>query len=260
MSESELIQTPSRPKRQHFEWVLPIFIKPAKTLDSIAKHENGAWQTPLLILSVLVIILVLVGGPIRAQSAQMGGELPPDFQYWPQEQQDQYFASQANQVSPLFIYIFPAAGALIGLWVTWFILGSILHLILTLSGSRSSNTASLNLVAWASMPFAVRYLVQIIAVLITRQLISAPGLSGFMAAEGSGGMAFLRAFLALVDIYLIWQIALLLIGVLPLSGLNRGKAWLVTLLAVLIILSLQALPGLLGSVLSGLSITRPFFF
>jgi len=247
-------------RRLHFEWVLPLFFRPAKTLKTVVERDHPVWQTPLLILSVLAILVVLVGAPIRTQLTQQVGELPPDFQYWPPDQQEQYYASQANKANPLFIYLFPALGALIGIWLSWFLLGSILHLALTLSGSRGNSRQAINLTAWASLPFALRSLVTVIAILVNKRLIDSPGVSGFVAADAEGFSAFIRVLLTFVDIYLIWQVILLMVGSLPLTGLTRGKAWTAVFISVLLMLVLQTVPGYVGGLLSGLDVTRGFFF
>jgi hypothetical protein len=262
MLETELnhIEEEVRPRKMHFDWVFPLFVRPGRTIKTIVTQENGVWFTSLLILSLLAILLVVIGGPARVQAAQVGGELPQDFQYWSPDQQEQYFAGQANRSSPLFIYVFPILGVLAGVWFTWFLLGSILHLSLTLSGSRGTNTAALNLVGWAMLPLALRYIVQGISLLATHQVIQAPGLSGFIAAESGGFMIFLRSVLAHFDIYFLWMVALIMAGVLPLTGLSRGKAWVAVLAAVLIVLALQALPAYLGAALGGLSGSQPFYF
>jgi hypothetical protein len=249
-----------KPRRLHFEWVLPLFFRPARTLKKVVEQDHPVWQTPLLILSVLAILVVLVGAPIRTQLTQQVGELPPDFQYWPPDQQEQYYASQANKANPMFIYLFPALGVLIGIWLSWFLLGSILHLALTLSGSRGSSGQAINLVAWASLPFALRFIVTALAILINKRLIASAGVSGFIAADAEGFTAFIRILLTFVDIYLIWQLILLMIGSLPLTGLSRGKAWTAVFVTVLLMLVLQAVPGYVSSLLSGLSLTRGFFF
>jgi len=263
MAELELatdLSNDEKPRRLHFEWVLPLFFRPARTLKTVVERDHPVWQTPLLILSVLAIVVVLVGAPIRTQLSQQVGELPPDFQYWPPDQQEQYFASQANKANPLFIYLFPALGALIGIWLSWFLFGSILHLALTLSGSRGTSRQAINLVAWASLPFAIRSIVTILAILINKRLIEAAGVSGFIAADAQGFASFMRVLLAFVDIYLIWQVILLMVGSLPLTGLSRGKAWTAVLISVLLMLVLQTVPGYVSSLLSGLEITRGIFF
>jgi hypothetical protein len=65
--------------------------------------------------------------------------------------------------------------------------------------------------------------------------------------------------LGLVDIYLIWQFVLLVIGSAA-TGLPRGKAFAGVLLVIVLVLVLGALPGFGLAQLSGLSVDRPFIF
>ncbi|TLN19759.1 YIP1 family protein [bacterium] len=262
MAEAELdtLNNNEHPRRLRFDWLLPLFFRPRRTLGQVSEQNHGVWLAPLLVLSVLVVIAVLAASPIRQQAAQMGGEIPPDFQYWSAEQQQQYMEAQANSAGPIFTLIFPALSALAGLWVSWFLLGSILHLALTLTGSRSSNTAALNLAAWASLPLGLRSIVQTIAMLANKQLIAGQGLSGFIASDATGLGLYLRSMLGFIDIYFVWMVVLLLIGAAIISGMRRGKAWVTTLVAVLILLALQALPGFIGGQLGGLSSGGSGFF
>jgi len=255
-----VINNRKKPRALHFEWMLPLFLRPARTLKTIVERDHPVWLAPMLILSVLAILLVLVGAPISTEQAQQVGELPPDFQYWGPQQQEEYLASQGNKANPIFIYLFPALGSLIGIWLSWFLLGSILHLALTLSGSRGSSGQAINLVAWASLPIALRSIVQAIAIPANHQLIQSAGVSGFISAEAEGFAAFLRILLGFVDIYWIGQVMLLMIGSLPLTGLARGKAWTAVLVSAVLLLILQSVPGYVASLLGGLSLTRGFFF
>lgn len=247
-------------RRWRWDWLLPLFFRPRKTLTAAAEQEKGVWLLPLLLISLLVIFSVVASGPARLTQLQMNsGEVPPDFQWWSPEQQQQYFDSLQQAQGPVNLYVFPVIGKLIGVWLVWFLTGSILHLVLTLSGSRSSNTSALNVVGWASLPFGLRALVQGLVVLASRTPINAAGLSGFISAEG-GGAAFLGPLLALVDIYLLWHIILLLVASRPMSGLPRSRAWLSVLITLVIMLALQAVPAFIGNKLSGLSSgSIPFF-
>jgi len=259
MAELELEQLEAaRPRSMHLEWTFPLLFRPASTLKRVSEQERGVWIAPLLIISILAIMVVLITAPARKIQVQSSIETPQDFQYWPPEMQQEYMDNQANKSNTLFIYIFPAAGAAAGVWITWFLLGSILHLGLTLTGSRGSNTSALNLVGWAALPLALRYAVQAVAALSTKQLIASPALSGFIAADATGFMVFLRGVLSQIDIYFIWMVILLLVGVLPMTGLTRSKAWGAVLVSVLIIVALKALPAFIGGQLSGLS-TSSFF-
>jgi len=249
-------------RKQNFytKWLLPLFVKPARTTGEIVAQEKPVWLTPLIILSVLAIVMVLIAAPIQRTQIQMGNNLPPDFQYYTPEQQAQFYQAQANQTSFLFLYVFPALSGLLKIWVPWFLLSIVLYLMLTLAGSRASSTRSYNLVAWSMVPFAIRFLVQIGIMLFSKSLITSPGLSGFIDSEATGLAAYFRSMLGYIDIYFIFQVVLLVLGAIQLSGLTKVKTILVTLGSVLILLFLVAIPGLLSSALSGLSLTRGFYF
>ncbi|HNR01992.1 MAG TPA: YIP1 family protein [Anaerolineaceae bacterium] len=252
----------SNKKRQALktEWIFPLFTRPARTTTAIVAQEKSVWLTPLLILSVLVILAVVIGAPIKRNVIQMGSELPPDFQYYSPEMQEQFFAAQAQQTSPLFLYVFPLISGLLKVWAPWFLLSILMYLSLTLAGSRAGSIKSYNLVAWSMLPLAVRYLVQIPAMLFTKTVVSAPGFSGFIASDAAGISVYFRSLLGFIDIYFIFHIILLLIGSVPLSGLPRTKAWIATAVSVLIVLLLMAIPGLLSSALGGLSLRGGFYF
>lgn len=262
MMDTETLSPPTEtsPRRWHFEWVPALFLHPRRTLQTLREQENATWITPMVVLTLLALFVALAGVPIRQQQAQIIPEPPPDFQYWSPEQQQQYFQTQQQRANPLFVFVFPALANLAAVWLPWLILSSLLHLALTLGGSRGNGMATFNLVAWSSLPLALRFLVQGIALLITRQPISAPGLSGFIPAEASGLVLFLRAALSHIDLYWLWMVALLLIGVPLFSGLRQTKAWGLTLVAVLLTLAAQALPGYFTARLGNLFVTRPFLF
>lgn len=257
-------QTVSNRKGQlastNFQWFPAVLFRPRKTTAQIATHDKPAWLAPLLVLSLLVVLLTLIAAPIRKQTIQMGSNLPPDFQYYTPEMQAQFMKAQESQTSPLFLYLFPILSGVAGIWVSWFLMSSILHLLITLSGSRAASLRSYNLVSWSFVPFILRYLVQLFALLFSKSLVQNPGLSGLMAADAGGFLAFLRVLLGLIDLYFIFQVILLFLGVVPLSGLSKSKAYTATLIMLILVLVLRALPGFLSSILGGLSVTRPFFF
>jgi hypothetical protein len=237
----------------HFEWVLPTFLRPKHALAEIALQERAVWLAPLLVLTVLVLINVLAGGPARAAGTQ-GAQLNSEYmQYYTPEQLAQFEQSANQTKGPLFIYIFPAIQAILGTWVFWLLLGSLLHLSLTMSGSRSPNVMTLNLAAWACLPLGIRSLVQAGYSLFTHQVIRSPGLSGLIPSGAKGFEAFLSSFLSQIDIYMIWVIVLLMVGITLSSKLARGKAWAATLISVILIMSLSALPAFIGAQLGGLS-------
>jgi len=258
MNENDFeFEVEEKPRKFFTKLFIPILLKPKKTLDEIAEKEHAIWIAPLVVLMVTALILVLVSAPLVGQASQPVGE-PEMYEYYSPEQQEQYQNAVNMGASPVVTVIFPLVGKILGIWVGWILLGSILHLSLTLNGSRSSNRSALNIVAWSSVPLILRDLVQIIAILITRQTIQQPGLSGFIADGSTGFMTFVAALLSLVDIYLIWQIVLIGMGAVRISGLKVSKSWLATIIAVLIFLALKAAPSFVTAQLSGLNPTGMF--
>lgn len=248
-------------KRIYFNWVPEVFFYPRRTFQRIASLQNVNWLTPLLIISCFVLINVLVAGKLKNQAA-MSGEItyPPDFQYYTPEQQAQYTQAIQSTQGPVFVYVLPAIISLVGVWLGWLILGGVLHLITTLFGGRGSTAVSMNIVAWGSLPLALRALVQVIYMLAAQKLITYPGLSGFSPTGEGSWLLFVSQILQLIDIYLIWQTLLLILGVRLSTALSPVKSILGVVLAVVLIMLLQSGLSYASSLFRNLSITRPFFF
>ncbi len=248
-------------RKSHIDRLLPVLTRPRQALTEIAAQPKAVWLTPIVLLCVTGLVAVLVGGPLRQQAALSGqAELPPDFQWYTPEQQAQFLQAQSATSGTAFVYVFPALQAVLRVWLGWLIVGASLHFALTLFGARGSMQSAMNLVAWAGLPFGVRDLVRTGYVLLGRRLIQSPGLSGLMGSGAEGAALFLTQLLALVDIYLVWHIALLVIGVRSQSDPGRGRAWGSVALAQAVALLVQALPAYLVGRLASLTIARPFFF
>ncbi len=248
-------------KRFYFNWVPDVFFRPRQAFQNISSVTRGTWTTPLLILCILVLANALIVGRLKNQAA-LSGEIayPPDFQYYTPEQQAQYTQAIQSTQSPVFVYVLPSVIALVGTLLGWLFLGGALHLITTLFGGRGTTGKSLDIVAWASLPLALRSAVQIIYMLSTKKLISSPGLSGFSPQGDSGILVFVSLLLELIDIYIIWEICLLVLGVHYSTALRSMKSILCVLISFGLFISLQAGIAYAIHMLGNLSITRPFFF
>lgn len=261
MSETELENLPvEEPRKLRWDWLYQVILAPRKTLAAITSQDKPNWLTPMLVISILILISALAGIPARVQQNQATVTVPMDESYYTEDQQAQFAESDAAASSPLFTYILPAIGGLVGLWISWLLMGSVLHLAYTLAGSRSSSAATMNLAAWTAVPLGLRYVIRALYLLFSGQTIQATGLSGFVDASNGGVAAFFAALLAMVDIYLIWQIVLLVIGSTELTKLTPKKAYAATLTAIVVVLLICALPGFLGSALSGLTAGGVMFF
>lgn len=238
--------------------VFRLLFQPSKEFGLLSKTERTIWRLPMLVLSLTALLFVVVSGAMRAHLASLGQPiLPPDWEWWTPEMQENYMrAIQATQ-GPAFLYIIPGVSTLVGLWLRWLVLSALLHLASTLMGGRGTMRTALNMAAWASLPFALRDLLRVVYVLISGHPIVSPGLSGFVLETGSGTL-FLAQLLRLTDLFLAWHVGLLIIGLRQTENLGRGKVWFSVLLAVVTILLVQAGTGMLGASLGSMVIFRPF--
>ena len=253
MIDSKLDQRPVR--RFDFSRMLTTLLHPRQAFAEMASGSHAVWLTPMLILSLTASLAVIVAGYLKSRAALMGEiALPPDWQYWTPEMQNNYMQAQQATQGSVFTYVIPLVGSLATLWLGWLVLAGLLHLGSTLLGGRGSMQSALNIVALASLPFALRDILRMVFMLSAGHVIASPGLSGF--AVGAG---FLSQFLARTDVFLIWSAILLVIGFRVADGLPRSKALAGVVIVMLIVLLAQAGLGALSSGLGGAVVQRPFF-
>ena len=249
------------PRRWHFGLILPTLFQPRQTYQRIVAVDRGLVSTPLTVLALLSVISALVAGSIKEVAAASGQfELPPGFEYYTPEMQAQFQQAMTATSGPVFLYVLPTIMAVLGVVAGWLVVGWMLHLLLTLMGGRSSSRQTLNVVAWASLPFAARHVVRVGAMLANDRLISDPGLSGFVAGDAGNAAIFAAALLALIDIYVVWHIVLLVIGARTGDTLPALKAWTAVLFTVVLVLLVRALPALIAAQFTDVGVVRPFFF
>lgn len=260
-ADDDLLLTPAEPnKTWRFDLVLPVLFRPRSALARVLSIHHPTWRTPLLLLILTAAAFAVVAGSIKAAAAAAGQiTFPPGFEYYTPEQQAQFQQAATATNNTTFNYLLPALGAVLGVIIVWFLIGWLMHLIQTLFGGRGTSRASLDIAAWSGLPLLVRYVVQIVVMLTSDHMIAGAGLSGFAPAGEGLGNALLAGILSHIDIYLIWQIVLLAIGLRLSSQLPRAKGWLTVLLTVIIMLALRALPAALLAQFGGLTVIQPFF-
>lgn len=259
MAEAAL-QTNRRQRHWKTEWLWNVLFHPRETFAQIAAQTEGVWLAPLIVLSITALLTVWASGSIRQAAAAMGEvPLPPEFQYYSPEQQAQYMQAIEATSGPVFLFVLPGLARLAQVWLGWMVVGGLIHLALTTLGGRGEIGMTMNLVAWAGLPFALRDIVRTVFMLNSDRLIQAQGLSGF-APSGEGNLAlYLVGLLALVDLYLFWHIALLAIGGAAGSKLTLGRALTGVLITMLVVVALTALIPFGLSQFGDVKFIQPFF-
>ena len=106
-------QRPAR--RFDFSRVREVLLRPRQAFQEITAESRATWLTPMLILSITAALVVFVGGYQKSRAAMMGEiALPPDWEFWTPEMQNNYMQAQQATQGPTFLYVFPLVGALTG--------------------------------------------------------------------------------------------------------------------------------------------------
>ena len=235
------------------------FIRPRRTIKAITLNEKAIWLLPLALLMLTAFVLTLVTASIENQSNQ-GFEMPPDMEYYPDSIQDRF--SEAASVSGGFAsrVLLPTLLRWAGIWINWALL-AVLVMIFLMAGGHSLEWRNVfNLIGWSMLPFFVRDLVQAGYMLGSQNLISQPGLSGFLAAGGGDFTAYLAHVLALIDIYLVLQIILISMGLRGAAHLKPIRAFIMSFLSIVLLRLIWAIPGYLLERLSGIFNSSMFYF
>ena len=252
--------TPDSTKPEFGKWLGALWFKPGATFLKIIAADGKTWWLPLVLLSILQLVKNLVEISARKAAALMATPaLPQGMQYITPDQQGQIDQSVNYQSGIFFTFFLPLLLGLAGIWITWLILSSILHISLTLGGSRSGSGTTFNIAAWASLPIAIRLIIQTIGVLVTQSLISHPGFSGFITIQGRATLIF-STLLGMIDLFFLLQLVYLIIGTAHLGGVTRRKAIATVVISVGLTMLLSAIPAFVSYSISGMNITRPFFF
>jgi len=238
--------------------LLGMIVRPRATLEYLNERGGRTWWLPALLAVLLVVLPVVVAAPITArQSREAVAAVQEQFgQEMSGQEQAQMEQAMSIAASPLLTVVFPAVGGVAGLVVGWLVWAGALHLGGMALGGRSTFGRMFRMVVWAWLPYALRGLLQTVYILASGQLIANPGLSGLVqetrpvseivAAPPGPAQMLLVAFLSRVDLFLVWNLTLLVIGVIVATRLPRRKAALVTLGVWLLLTALSLLPALIG--------------
>ena len=236
-----------------------MIVRPRATLEYLKEHGRRAWWLPAILAVLLVAAPVVVAGPIRVREtretilatqeeiAEQRGRALTDEQ---REQMVSYGASS------LITTVFPAVGGVVGLIVGWLAWAGGLYLAGMALGGRSTFGTMVRTVVWTWLPFVLRGLIQTVYILASDRTIAHQGLSGFVqsdraigelvAASPSLDQRLLVSVLSRVDLYLVWHLILLFVGVRVVTQLSRRKTVLVTLVVWLLLTALSVVPAIVS--------------
>lgn len=234
--------------------LIGVLFKPRATFRRMREAERGHWWVIAVIASIVLVVSVIVQSSITsvvvADQMEENFDVDGDGELSEAEQQ-QLDQSLAIANSPIIRFVFPAVGGVIGLFVVSYLArGGILYLLGLAVGGRAGFRQVFRMAVWTTLPAVLRNLISTVMILPGGS--SAPGLSFIFTGEEVADLSpLLVAFLSGIDIYLIWSLVLIGVGLVATSQLSKAKGALVTviywLLTVAVKLGFVALGQMLGN-------------
>jgi hypothetical protein len=255
--------------------VLRAPFQPGSALPALATSKSKLWVLGALLVTALIAIpaafstqltlsrMFSGATPVSPPGMDINPSAPPPNAAPPPEM----MPGPAPEPSLLSVsgLITIATGAL-GVWLGWLLHALLAYFGGVLIGGRATFGGVFKTIALAAMPLALRGVVQSIYLAVSGQPLGVPGLSGLVlpaattivssspaaapAAVSSPGTQLLGALLGSIDVFQIWALIALALGLAALTKLKKGTAFALALITMLLLAALFALPGVIGAIAS----------
>ncbi len=223
-----------------------IIDRPVTTFQAIAAQSKWSmWAAPLLALILSLVILLLVQTPHTLVLAR--GQMEEQLATLPEEQVEAARAGMEMTMSLPFMLATSIGFGTLALIVATLAQAALLYFTALVSGGELTFGAMFRMSAWSRIPMAISALVQAGFIAVAGRLIQYPGLS-FLVATGDlmqDARNPLFVLLSGLDLFWIWHLLLVVVGVAVVARFGRGKALVLTLVYAVLALALTVLPVLL---------------
>lgn len=221
--------------------LIGIIDRPVSTFEAVTKRRKWTtWALPLAMVLIALTLVTVAQAPYTAEFAREQAEA--QLATLPEAQAEQ--ARSITDVTTsipfmiamglLFGYVAIVVGVLIE--TAFYYFGSIIM------GGNDTNFGSVfSMNSWSRLPMAIGYLVQLGIILVTRSMITAPGLSYFVAGDDlmENAKNPVYVLLANVDLFWLWHLILAILGVAVVARMSRGKSTVLVILYAVLALGIS---------------------
>ena len=229
-----------------------VTFRPRATFQRMRKAERGHWWLVIVLAIVALALSTVATVPIAAAEARAAFEEQREqFEDLDPDQLAQIEQSQAIFTSQAALGGIGFATGLIGLVIGLVLRSSILFALGAMFGGRAEFKQVFRMGMWTGLPDIFRIIISAIAVVLTGQA-AASGLSNmFTSTEVAEMSPVILAFLSTVDLYRLWGLILIAVGLVATYRISRGKSLVITilwwLLTLILTLGVAAGGAALGS-------------
>jgi len=226
--------------------LISVVDRPSVAMRYVAADTRSWWLSALVTL-ISLVMLTVVSAPLTAQMTAETMEAQLSRLNLPEEQMQQ-MAGFMQEPGQMQIILTGVGGGLVVLGLGWVVWATVLHFSALVLGGGSSFSSMFSVIVWSGLPSFLRNLMQAAYIGVTGQMILNPGLSG-LVATGDRLMDSTNALwviLSSLDLCLLWQLLLAVVGFGVVSGFGRLKSALTVMIWWVVGKGLGLIPVLLG--------------
>lgn len=235
-----------------------VVIRPKATFERMREAAAGHWWVVLALAFLALVLVSAATVPLQAEAArsalQAQQENTDSTQELSQEQQAQMEQVQNIFTSQAVLGGISVVTGVIALMIGYLVRAGFVFLLGLALGGRATFKQVWRMSVWTTLPEVLRAAVSAGVIFATGNQ-NARGLSYMLTSAEVGAQPYLATLLSEIDIYLVWSLALLGIGLFVTSQLSRGKSaavalayWLFTLAITMGFVALgQALGSAFGA-------------
>lgn len=225
-----------------------IIDKPTATFESVLENRRWLrWGLPLLLYFVAFAVVTAVQTPYlqeiaREQAAAQLADLP----------RAQAEAARSTMEFTLSLPFMLASGLLFGsiaLAIGVLAQTAYCYFAALISGGEDVSFGDMfSMSAWSRLPLALGFLVQAVIAAVTQGAIRYPGLAMLVASGDQMADARnpLVSLLARLDLFWLWHLLLVTLGLAVAAKFGRGKSLALTVVYALLALGMAVIPSLLA--------------
>jgi len=234
-------------KRPLWRLLFGIIDQPARTFEGIlARRRWWMWTFPFLILMLAFVVLTLVSMPYTLEMAREQAELR--LAELPASQAEAARATMEVSLTYPVMLATSLGFGILALLVGLAAQATFLYFSALVAGGDDMSFGSVFTVsAWTRLPLALGLLVQAGYIAFTTNGIRYLGLS-FLVSTGNlleDAANPLVPLLSKIDLFWIWHLFLIVVGLAVVARFGRGKSLVLTLIYAALALGFAALPSLL---------------
>jgi hypothetical protein len=244
--EPEAVETP---RMGVLALSVDLLLRPASAMSRLSEHPGRRWIWPLLALLLVRVATVIAQTPARSrfQQAVMQAQLADQPGMDPQAMAG--LQAAGGGALGIITAVLAALGVVFTVIVGAIVVAGILHFAGTVMGGQQSFQQVFTVTSWAHLPLVIGGILQFAQALMGGFDPCPSGLAGLVCADPMDKEAtrsFLEPFLAQIELWNLWYLLLLAIGVMAVSKVSRRKA----AAAVGVVVSLSIAAGLAGVALA----------